>query len=74
MSGHPNEPLLTHTRDYWDDYTRRRDILHSRYPGLDERELHYRSLPPAPSKPAPPKPEPTPTLAKRLWPYMSEEK
>jgi hypothetical protein len=70
-----SEPLAQHTRDYWDDYRRRRDILRSRHPHLNARELHYRSLPtvaneaPAPSKPAP-EADPAPSMAKRLWPYM----
>jgi hypothetical protein len=73
-----HEPLHQHTRDYWDEYRARLNVLRSRHPNLDARELHYRSLPTVeapPSKPAPEPPKPR-TKAQIIWPYLasSEEK
>jgi hypothetical protein len=64
--------VWSRTRDYWDEYHRRRDILRSRHPHLGANELHHRSLP-AVEAPAPSKPAPEPKLrtkAQILWPYM----
>jgi hypothetical protein len=70
----PEPPLHQHTRDWWDEYHARLNVLRSRYPHLDARELHHRSLPPvaneAPPKPAPEPPKPR-TTAEILWPYMN---
>jgi hypothetical protein len=70
----PDVPLLQHSRDWHEEYYRRRDVLRSRHPHLDARELHYRALPPvaneapaAPSKPAEPKER---TMAQRIWPDL----
>jgi hypothetical protein len=66
-------PVVRHTRDYWDEYNRRRDILRERYPFASARDLHYRSLPPVanepPAKPAAEPPKPL-TKAQRLWPHL----
>jgi hypothetical protein len=68
----PVEPLAVHSRDWYDEYHTRLNVLRSRYPRLDARELHYRALPPveapaAPSKPAEPKER---TQAQKIWPYL----
>jgi hypothetical protein len=69
----PEPPLAQHTADWHDEYYRRRDVLRSRYPHLDPRELHHRSLPPvaneAPTEPTPEPPKER-TQAQILWPYM----
>jgi hypothetical protein len=68
------EPVWRHSRDYWDDYYARLNTLRARYPNLDPRELHYRSLPlVANEAPAQPTPEPPKerTQAEILWPYMN---
>jgi hypothetical protein len=69
------EPIHKHTRDWYDEYYARLNVLRARHPHLDARELHYRSLPPvANAEPAKPTaaPEPPPrTHAEILWPYMN---
>jgi len=72
------EPIHKHSRDWYDEYYSRLNVLRSRYPHLGARELHHRSLPTVeapPSKPAPEPPKPR-TKAQLIWPHLasSEEK
>jgi hypothetical protein len=66
--------MIEHTRDWYDEYYRRLDVLRARYPTMRAGELHQRALPPvaneepaAPSKPAESKEQ---TMAQRIWPYL----
>jgi hypothetical protein len=68
-------PLVRHSRDWYDEYYSRLNVLRARYPRLDARELHYRSLPvvanEAPATTAAPSEPPPRTHAEILWPYMN---
>ena len=57
-------PVWQHSQDWHDQYHARLNILRSRYPHLDARELHARALPFVASEPAPPKPAPEPERTK----------
>jgi hypothetical protein len=67
-------PAWRHSRDWYDEYYRRRDILRERYPFASARDLHYRSLPtPVADEPLKPEPPPEPkalTTAQRIWPNL----